>query len=101
MATQDWRPGLSSAIPVQIRFEKRLGFATNLYGTIALSFVIPSEAEGSAVPRTSPGNAEYYAQTELSSRLPRLPRLAVGRAVGPDPDFLPRGAGQHRVCAFP
>jgi hypothetical protein len=34
------------------------------------------EAEGSAVPRTSPGNAEYYAQAELSSRLPR-------RAVGP------------------
>ena len=30
--------------------------------------VIPSEAEGSAVPRTSPGNAEFYAQTELSSR---------------------------------
>ena len=27
-----------------------------------------SEAEGSAVPRTSPGNAKYYAQTELSSR---------------------------------
>jgi hypothetical protein len=43
------------------------------------------EAEGSAVPRTSPGNAEYYAQAELSSRLPR-------RAVGPDPDFLPRSA---------
>src|SRR5450631_3750569 len=33
-----------------------------------LLFVIPSEAEGSAGPRTSPGNAEYYAQTELSSR---------------------------------
>jgi hypothetical protein len=35
------------------------------------------EAEGSAVPRTSPGNAEYDTQTELSSRLPR-------RAVGPE-----------------
>jgi hypothetical protein len=45
--------------PVQIEFEKRLGSATTLYGTVALSFVIPSEAEGSAVPRTSPGNAEY------------------------------------------
>jgi hypothetical protein len=31
-------------------------------------FVIPSEAEGSAVPRTSPGNAEFFAPTELSSR---------------------------------
>jgi hypothetical protein len=30
--------------------------ATTLYGTVALSFVIPSEAEGSAVPRTLPGN---------------------------------------------
>jgi hypothetical protein len=36
--------------------EKRLGPATTLYRTIALSFVIPSEAEGSAVPRTFPGN---------------------------------------------
>jgi hypothetical protein len=31
--------------PVQIRFHKRLGSATTLYGTVALSFVIPSEAE--------------------------------------------------------
>jgi hypothetical protein len=36
--------------------------------TLTLSFVIPSVAEGSAVPRTSLGNAEHYAQTELSSR---------------------------------
>jgi hypothetical protein len=36
--------------------EKRLGPATTLYLTVALSFVIPSEAEGSAVPRTSLGN---------------------------------------------
>ena len=50
--------------------------ATNLYGTVALSFVIPSEAEGSAVPRTSPGNAKSYNSTKLESRLPR-------RAVGP------------------
>jgi oxalate decarboxylase len=27
-----------------------------------------AEAEGSAVPRTFPGNAEFYAQTKLSSR---------------------------------
>jgi hypothetical protein len=33
------------------RCEKRLGPATNFQGTIALSFVIPSEAEGSAVQR--------------------------------------------------
>jgi hypothetical protein len=36
--------------------EKRLGPATTLYRTVALPFVIPSEAEGSAVPRTLPGN---------------------------------------------
>jgi hypothetical protein len=52
--------------PVQIG--QRLGSATTVYGTVALSFVIPSEAEGSAVSRTYPGNAEYYTQTKLSSR---------------------------------
>jgi hypothetical protein len=31
-------------------------------------FVIPSEAEGSAVPRTSPEKAESNPQTKLSSR---------------------------------
>jgi hypothetical protein len=36
--------------------KKRLGPATTFYGTAALSFVIPSEAEGSAVPRTCLGN---------------------------------------------
>jgi hypothetical protein len=30
--------------------------ATTLHQSVALSFVIPSEAEGSAVPRTSLGN---------------------------------------------
>jgi hypothetical protein len=36
--------------------EKRLGPATTLYGTVALSFVIPSEAEGPAVQRIFRGN---------------------------------------------
>src|ERR1700733_9673506 len=66
-------PGLASWAklsirPVQTRFQKRLASATTVYGTVAISFVIPSEAEGSGVLRTSLGNAEYYAQTELSSR---------------------------------
>jgi hypothetical protein len=71
LALMGLRPGLSSARPVQIKFEKRLGSATNLwsatnlYGTVALSFVIPSEAEGSAVPRTSPGNAKYYNANQI------------------------------------
>src|SRR5712672_2455771 len=36
--------------------EKSLRPATTLYRTVALSFVIPSEAEGSAVPRTLRGH---------------------------------------------
>jgi hypothetical protein len=39
--------------------EKRLGPVTTPYGAVTLSFVIPSEAEGSAVPRTFRGNAEF------------------------------------------
>jgi hypothetical protein len=35
--------------------EKRLGPAITFYGTAALPFVIPSEAEGSAVLRTCRG----------------------------------------------
>jgi hypothetical protein len=38
------------------------------------------EAEGSAGPRTSPGNAEYYAQTELSSR-PERTRISCLAAL--------------------
>jgi hypothetical protein len=36
--------------------EKHFCSATALYGSVALPFVIPSEAEGSAVPPTFPGN---------------------------------------------
>ena len=36
--------------------EKRLGPATTFHVIATLSFVIPSEAEGPAVPRTFPGN---------------------------------------------
>jgi hypothetical protein len=35
--------------------KKNLRPATTLYRTVAFSFVIPSEAEGSAVPRTFRG----------------------------------------------
>jgi hypothetical protein len=66
--------------PVQIRFEKRLGSATTLYATVALSFVIPSEADGSAVLRVSPGNAEYCTQTKLSSR-PERTRISCHAAL--------------------
>jgi hypothetical protein len=56
--------------------EKRLGPATPLYETVTVSFVIPSEAEGSAVPRTSPGSDEFRPPTKLSSRLPRRAGVA-------------------------
>jgi hypothetical protein len=38
------------------------------------------EAEGSAVPRTSPGNAEYYTQKKLSSR-PERTRISCHAAL--------------------
>jgi hypothetical protein len=38
------------------------------------------EAEGPAVPRTSPGNAEYYTQTKLSSR-PERTRISCHSAL--------------------
>src|SRR5450631_81252 len=50
--------------------------------------------EGSAVPRTSPGNAEYYAQTELSSRLPR-------RAVGPERTRISCHAALDKTACAP
>jgi hypothetical protein len=37
-------------------------------GTAAVSFVIPSEAEGSAVQRTSPGNVLWLRHTFLAGR---------------------------------
>jgi hypothetical protein len=49
--------------------EKRLGPATTLYGTVALSFVIPSEAEGPAVPRTFRGNVFRKSAARLQKNL--------------------------------
>jgi hypothetical protein len=40
----------------------------------------PSVPEGSAVPRTSPANAKYYAQTKLSSR-PERTRISCHAAL--------------------
>ena len=71
---------MSPADLSKLDFEKRLGSATTLYGTVALSFVIPSEAEGSAVPQTSAGNAEYYTQAKLSSR-PERTRISCRTAL--------------------
>jgi hypothetical protein len=49
--------------------EKRLGPATTFLVIATLSFVIPSEAEGSAVPRTSPGNVFSTERTRISCTL--------------------------------
>jgi hypothetical protein len=54
--------------------------ATTFHDNATLSFVIPSEAEGSAVPRTSPGNPELYARTDLSSR-PERTRISCHAAL--------------------
>jgi hypothetical protein len=48
--------GVMGLRPIQGN-EERLGSVHNFDETTTLSFVIPSEAEGSAVPRTLPGNA--------------------------------------------
>ena len=130
---------MSPADLSKLDFEKRLGSATTLYGTVALSFVIPSVpgfptsplllatayvvlpkenhmqlieaatfdrksggAEGSAVPRTSLGNAEYHAQTEfhvfprLSWPINRTNPILFGRTLLHEnrntlPDNKPRG----------
>jgi hypothetical protein len=63
---------------------RRFRPATNFHDTVALSFVIPSEAEGSAVLRTPLENAKYYAQTELSSlrfAAPDFPLILVALAA--------------------
>jgi hypothetical protein len=61
------RPGCHGPVVIQ-GDQKRLGPATTVCTAVVLSFVIPIEAEGSAVPRTLHGNAEFNPLTELSSR---------------------------------
>jgi hypothetical protein len=56
------------------RNEKRLGSATPFYKTDALSFVIPTGAEGPAVPRTSLGNV-FRQRVAISSFFQRSPKL--------------------------
>ena len=58
--------------------------ATAFHGSTALSFVIPSAAEGSAVPRTFLGNV--FRRSEAESR-PCLPRLAVEEKSNGDLQF--------------
>jgi hypothetical protein len=60
--------------------EKRVPFSNHSPCKATLSFVIPSAAEGSAVPRTHHGNAEFYRQTELSSR-PERTRISCHAAL--------------------
>ena len=52
------RPGLSSVRPVQIRLKDASVWQPPLPCNDPPLFVIPRATEGSAVPRTSPGNAE-------------------------------------------
>jgi hypothetical protein len=78
-----------------------------------LFFVIPSEAEGSAVPRTSPGNV-FSTEESWAFGPPKVMKNPFGPATTlygtvtlsfvipteANPDFLPRSARQSRVCAF-
>jgi len=57
-----------------------------LHSSVAFSFVIPSEAEGSAVPRTPPGNvgnSEIRVRTYAQMEPPVL--LQVDRDTGRNP----------------
>jgi hypothetical protein len=65
------------------------GLAAALIGSAAVPFVIPSEAEGSAV---SPSPiAHINGSATLNFVIP----------TGAYPDFLPRSTRQSRVCALP
>jgi hypothetical protein len=50
--------------------EKRLLFSNRLYGSAALPFVIPSAAEGSAVPRTFLGNVFRRSDPDFRNKTP-------------------------------
>jgi hypothetical protein len=64
--------------------EKRLGSATAFYETVTISFVIPSEAEGSAVLRTSRGNADFVLSQDCHLACLGLPwDRGAGSAVTP------------------
>jgi hypothetical protein len=54
--TLSFRPELSWACRPPKVMKNAFCPATALHGSVTLPFVIPSEAEGSAVPRTIPGN---------------------------------------------
>jgi hypothetical protein len=60
--------------------EKRLGPAITFYGTAALPFVIPSEAEGSAVLRTCRGNVFDRAYPDFLPRRTRNVHYAPFRS---------------------
>jgi hypothetical protein len=82
------RPELSWADGLSKVKKNCLGPAITFYGTVALSFVIPSEAEGSAVRRTFRGNAEFCPQTKIVISTEAYP------------DFLPRSTGRDHRCGF-
>ena len=76
--------------------------ATALHGSAALSFVIPSEAEGSAVPRTIPGNVFRQGVAKWRDLLFARPASpSTGSPVcssGAHPDFL-FAAPERAACA--
>jgi hypothetical protein len=79
--------GLLWLRPVQLSFEKRIGSATALYRTVALSFVIPS----------SRGICSF---ADLCWTRGTLYSNKIVISTGVYPDFLPRSTRNDRVCGF-
>jgi len=82
--------------------------ATALYGSLALSFVIPSAAEGSAVPRTFHGNVFSTERTRISCcAAPEMATCAAffkeSRMKGADPTKTRQeipGGRSGGICGF-
>jgi hypothetical protein len=70
---------------------------TALHGTATPPFVIPSGAEGSAVPRTFTGNAESRPATNLSSR-PERTRISYHPEVATSTYAPFRREKAHEDC---
>jgi hypothetical protein len=81
-------PGQPSAVPVQIRFEKRLGSATTVYGTVALSFVIPS-VPGFPTSPLSPVPLMWFSLKRTTCSWPK-PQVSTGN-LGEPRDLQFRG----------
>jgi hypothetical protein len=85
-AVSIWGSRTRTFRPVQIRFEKRLGSATTVYGTVALSFVIPS-VPGFPTSPLSPVPLMWFSLKRTTCSWPK-PQVSTGNLGEPrDPQF--------------